>query len=616
MNELETSISKPAVIFGIIIGIAMNWLALYLNIILGLISIGISSFVVLLLTRTFFRRKATAENLTLVSIAYGATSAAEASISLLFIIWLYQNAASFGLGFSAPTWLLPSDLILADRIIFSLEWIAPLLTHYFLMFIPGITGLILGIYLAPRFIHKDKEYPFPGTIQAIKSVEVLVTNERSKVQLFIRFLFIGFLIALITLIFLPSLDVSNSDSGMIFGLYLGTIGVTMFAVGLIINQPKITIPIGISSVILYTIISPLVLDFPDFQNKVALGQYQTDFFSLYSYLLQNTFLSFLIGFILSAALLSPIVWSLIKKIIKKNNKKVTTTIQSEKHENNSVISTQPEPTIEIQKKRKLFLIGKRDVIISSIYFIALLLSTGFVIMLNILPGTDLLIILLLLFWILLLGSFIQGILTVSTVAKSSTAVVPPFIFDNIPIFLTGARGFLPYIATPKAEVGETIGVVSALKFGQKMKLSQKNVLIAYFAGYFVAALSTPFFALFLWSALGIGTAALPAPAFPIYISMIGPFAAGSIELFVNIAEVLIGAISALFFPGIGISLAIGMFFPPHMALCLSLGGITALLLERHRGKEWMKSRGVIAATALSVGATLTVPILILLNLLA
>ncbi|WP_455140450.1 OPT/YSL family transporter [Candidatus Hodarchaeum mangrovi] len=616
MNEIETSISKPAVIFGVIIGIAVNWLALYLNIILGLISIGISSFVVLLLTRTFFRRKATAENLALVSIAYGATSAAEASIGLLFIIWLYQNAASFGLGFSAPTWLLPSDLILTDRVIFSLEWIVPLLTHYFLMFIPGITGLILGIYLAPRFIHRDKEYPFPGTIQAIKSVEVLVTNERSKVQLFIRFLFIGFLIAVITLIFLPSLDVSNSNTGMIFGLYLGTIGVTMFAVGLIINQPKITIPIGISSVILYTLISPLVLDFPDFQNKVALGQYQPDFFGLYSYLLQNTFLSFLIGFILSAALLSPIVWNLIKKIIKKNNKKVGTTIQSEKYENNSMVSTQPEPTIEIQKKKNFFLIRKRDIIISSIYLLALLLSTGFVILLDILPGTDLLIILLLLFWILLLGSFIQGILTVSTVAKSSTAVVPPFIFDNIPIFLTGARGFLPYIATPKAEVGETIGVVSALKFGQKMKLSQKHVLIAYFAGYLVAALSTPFFALFLWSALGIGTAALPAPAFPIYISMIGPFAAGSIELFVNIAEVLIGAISALFFPGIGISLAIGMFFPPHMALCLSLGGITALLLERHRGKEWMKSRGAIAATALSVGATLTVPILILLNLLA
>ncbi len=616
MNEIETSISKPAVIFGVIIGIAVNWLALYLNIILGLISIGISSFVVLLLTRTFFRRKATAENLALVSIAYGATSAAEASIGLLFIIWLYQNAASFGLGFSAPTWLLPSDLILTDRVIFSLEWIVPLLTHYFLMFIPGITGLILGIYLAPRFIHRDKEYPFPGTIQAIKSVEVLVTNERSKVQLFIRFLFIGFLIAVITLIFLPSLDVSNSNTGMIFGLYLGTIGVTMFAVGLIINQPKITIPIGISSVILYTLISPLVLDFPDFQNKVALGQYQPDFFGLYSYLLQNTFLSFLIGFILSAALLSPIVWNLIKKIIKKNNKKVGTTIQSEKYENNSMVSTQPEPTIEIQKKKNFFLIRKRDIIISSIYLLALLLSTGFVILFDILPGTDLLIILLLLFWILLLGSFIQGILTVSTVAKSSTAVVPPFIFDNIPIFLTGARGFLPYIATPKAEVGETIGVVSALKFGQKMKLSQKHVLIAYFAGYLVAALSTPFFALFLWSALGIGTAALPAPAFPIYISMIGPFAAGSIELFVNIAEVLIGAISALFLPGIGISLAIGMFFPPHMALCLSLGGITALLLERHRGKEWIKSRGAIAATALSVGATLTVPILILLNLLA
>ncbi len=57
-----------------------------------------------------------------------------------------------------------------------------------------------------------------------------------------------------------------------------------------------------------------------------------------------------------------------------------------------------------------------------------------------------------------------------------------------------------------------------------------------------------------------------------------------------------------------------MFFPPHMAFCISLGGVTAILIEKRKGKEWMKDKGQIIATAVSVGATLTVPILIILNL--
>ncbi len=58
-----------------------------------------------------------------------------------------------------------------------------------------------------------------------------------------------------------------------------------------------------------------------------------------------------------------------------------------------------------------------------------------------------------------------------------------------------------------------------------------------------------------------------------------------------------------------------MFFPPHMAICISLGGVTAIMIEKRKGKEWMKDMGQIVATAISVGASLTVPVLILMNLI-
>ena len=108
---------------------------------------------------------------------------------------------------------------------------------------------------------------------------------------------------------------------------------------------------------------------------------------------------------------------------------------------------------------------------------------------------------------------------------------------------------------------------------------------------------------------------LVIPGFPIILAMIGPFAAGAIDVFLNIGEVLLGALLALIFPEIGVSLAIGMFFPPHMAIVLMFGGITAWFVQKRKGKEWMADQGRTIGTALSVGATFTVPVLILLNIL-
>ncbi|MFX0125301.1 MAG: OPT/YSL family transporter [Candidatus Hodarchaeota archaeon] len=624
--------SKSIIFIGVLIGLMMNWLTLYLNVVLGLMSVGISAFVVLLFTKILLREKASFQNLSLVSIAYGATSAAEASIGLLFLIWLYNNAFSFGFdNFNPPSWLLPSSSVLADRIVISSEWIVPLLVHYFLMLIPGISGLILGIYLAPKFINNEEEFPFPSTIQRVKTVEVLVTNQTSKIRIFKRFCVLGFSIALITL-FYPLIDFSNTNNGLLFGLMLGTIGVTMFSVGFLINNPKISVPAGISSFVLYTIVTPFIINIAEYKDQVTQGNFTSDFYGLYSYLLQYEYLSFLIGFIISASIISPFVFTQIKKLLKKLKKKK---VQSEVPTSSDTSSTINEDYGENKSPKKenegdnqsqltenvTFLhkfsgyIGKRDLIIFISYTTVLIASTFFIITFNILPSTNFVLILLLLVWIMVLGSFIQGYITVSTIAKASAAATIPFIFDNIPLFIIGARGLTPYIATPKAEVGETIGMVSTLKFGQKMKIGQKSTILAFLAGYIAAVLATPFFTLFLWKALGIGNVNFPAPAFPIYLALIGPFAAGAIDVFLNITELIFGGILALFFPTVGLSVAIGMFFPPHMAICIALGGITALIAEKKKGKEWMKDKGQIIATAISVGATLTVPILILLNLL-
>ncbi len=440
-TQQESNISKSVVLIGVLVGLGMNWLTLYLNIVIGLLSVGISAFVVLLFTKILLREKATAQNLTLVSIAYGATSAAEASVGLLFIIWLYNNASSFGFeNFEPPRWLLPSPSVLAERLVLTSEWILPLLVHYFLMLIPGITGLILGIYLAPKFINNEEEFPFPGVIQRVKTVEVLVTNQTSKISLFKRFCALGFIVALITL-FYPVIDLSSVNSGFLLGIMLGTVGVTMFSVGFIINNPKISIPAGISSIVLYTFISPFLINISDFQDQVTQGMYSNDFFGLYSYLIQDRYLSFLIGFIVSVAIVSPIVFNRLKAIFNKIRKDNQTLELNDSSEELSSAETKNIVEYDLHAiskasllSRLMNLIGKQELGIFSLYVLVLLVSTIFVVSLNVLPGTHVGIVFLLLIWIMFIGALVQGYITTSMIAKASAGSNIPFIFDNLPLF--------------------------------------------------------------------------------------------------------------------------------------------------------------------------------------
>ena len=64
-----------------------------------------------------------------------------------------------------------------------------------------------------------------------------------------------------------------------------------------------------------------------------------------------------------------------------------------------------------------------------------------------------------------------------------------------------------------------------------------------------------------------------------------------------------------------IGLAIGIFFPPHMALALTLGGLTRLLYDKKAGKEASKDKTSTIAPGLAVGGSFVIPILIIRTLI-
>jgi len=121
--------------------------------------------------------------------------------------------------------------------------------------------------------------------------------------------------------------------------------------------------------------------------------------------------------------------------------------------------------------------------------------------------------------------------------------------------------------------------------------------------------------LLLWYTFGIGTERLPAPAFPVQGAIIAAFSSRSISSFLSIEVLLIfigvGIILAFFGSELAIGLAIGIFFPPHMALALTLGGLARIIYDKKAGKEVGKDRSTTIAPALAVGGSFVIPILIL-----
>ncbi len=627
-NEVQADQSidlKWVLLIAVPFGLFFNFINLYLSISMGFISIGLGGVFALLLGKFILSKKGIDKrsNLTLIAIAFGASLSAEASRTLLFLIWLSLNADGIAdFGFDRPSWLLPGEDIINNTIVFSETWIQPILVHWFLMLVPGVMGILLGLFLKNKFINDDEEYPFPDQIIQTEVINVL-TEQSEKLPLFIKSAFIGFVFSAVTLILgLSYIDISQPQNGWILGLSLGIIGVALFSVGFIIDRPKMTFSAGIASICIYgPVLGPFLLD------KYPKG---TEFYSFFVSGLEDVYLSFTIGFLLGALILSGIFFFVLKKIFPKlmngnskskndsqngkTNENPTDSSIEDKEESNTLIKSHSNHPVDRKVKRTIFTIRNLNFVL--LYGVLFLLCVGFVYQFKIL-GDNLLITFLVIFWIMGIGSAVTFYLSISSSAKSSASISPPFIFDLLPIYLVGIRNsYTPFIATPVPEIREGRTLVQSYKLAQLTKTSNRYVLKTFFVGYIAAALTTPFFALILWSTIGIGTPEFPAPTFPFEAALVSVFASGDIGAVINLGELVIGGLFGMISgANLGLGFVLAFFFPPHMAIPITLGGILRVLANRRYGIEVVKDKGVTVLTGVSVGASAVLIPLVILSLL-
>ena len=91
---------------------------------------------------------------------------------------------------------------------------------------------------------------------------------------------------------------------------------------------------------------------------------------------------------------------------------------------------------------------------------------------------------------------------------------------------------------------------------------------------------------------------------------------GDIGAVINLWELLIGGLFGMFSgANIGLGFVLAFFFPPHMAIPITLGGILRILANRRYGVEIVKDKGVTILTGVSVGASAVLIPLVILSLL-
>ncbi len=602
------------------VGLIFNWISFYLSIVLGFLSIGVGSLVILLIAKMLFRRREiTDSELALITIAYRGTTAAEASVGLLFIIWLTFNAKKFfKIDFNPPSWLLPPNEILTSRIILSTTWILPLLVHWFLMLIPGLMGISFGWAIHKKFVENEKDYPFPGIIQTKILISVVASKESKKRQIFVKYAILSFFISFISTIFLPYLDFSTNRQ--VIGIMFGIVGVTMFSVGFIVKDPKITIFPFFASLLFYTLVPIYVLP-PDFSTAPG-------FINVFNAILAKLYLPFLIGLLIGALFLGSLLRGILKRKSSPKNEIIqTTATPSEKLPDGS----NPELRAITENKRLFNRIQIQKIVSNNVkllnhliyrHFIVILifavlygLSLIFTLYLRLLP-VPFYVTAIVLFWILIVGNIVNGYIVTQSVAKSSSSAEIPFIFSQIPIYLADGRGFIPYLVIPSAETRETTSMVTSLKLASIFRLSSKDTLVSYLAGYLAAILTTPLFALLLWHSFGIGSERLPAPAFPLLASIVGAFAVGNPLLVFDPVQMIIGLIIGIILgSNIGLGAVLGLLFPFPMIIPFSAGGLTRYLTEKRYDPKIVEDRGNFIFTAISVGASLAIFPLIIFALL-
>jgi len=138
-QDKANGLSVRAVILGCMLSALFTLVNSYLQVNFG-IGLGFG-VVTILLAYVLFHKVLGGSNKREIALAWvlGGTSLS-AALSMGFLIYLQEVVPNNGV----PAWLVPQGQVIQNKVIFSGEWISPILVMFFLMATSGLLGMILG----------------------------------------------------------------------------------------------------------------------------------------------------------------------------------------------------------------------------------------------------------------------------------------------------------------------------------------------------------------------------------------------------------------------------------------------------------------------------------------
>ncbi len=485
-----------------------------------------------------------------------------------------------------PTWLAPSLKVLVKGNMFSPEWIVPIFVNIFLIIIPSLLGLIVGLAVAD-IVLKNKRMVFP--FQQITGMTIKTCVDKGKNVKFLFMwmcagVFLTLLQYLLAILGLETISIDwtpNLPEGYAFGFManLAIIGVSY------IIHPSLSLTLLIAGLITYFILAPIA---------VKIGLFTPAKTGMEFYM--NMLFQFSLSPALGIFLLSGIVVLLIKKVRAKG--------KGDK-------KSDEIPSLSITDYIKAFINkSKEDKRLGIAYVSLTLMLIVFIMFMGVFnPIPNVTAIVLSLFLIVPIG-IIDSFIIVKMAGEAGISMGGQrIVFYQVPIAALGGKGYTPYIAYPAISPWDTSAILGYFKIGEITETSRKSILKAYFFSYIPGIITSILFILVAWYYVGFPSEMFPAVGLIQSYAVLKIFAERTVQGVLDprtfIIGGIVGGVLGALTPISPMGIALALLLPPSYILPFGLGGIIRIYTDKKYGKKWFEERGQLMATGFIAGAIVT-----------
>jgi len=484
------------------------------------------------------------------------------------------------------TWLAPSLKVLVKGSMFSPEWMAPILVNIFLIIIPSLLGLIVGLAVADVVL-ENKRMIFPFQQITGMTIKTCLGKEKSVKFLFMWMcvgVFLTFLQYLLAILGLETISIdwtANLPEGYAFRFMvnLAIIGVSY------IIHPSLSLTLLVAGLVTYFILAPIA---------VKIGLFTPAKTGMEFYM--NMLFQFSLSPALGIFLLSGIVILLVKKMkFKGKNGKNSNEI----------------PSLSITDYIKAFIIKlKNDKRLGITYMSLILILIAFTMFMGIFnPISNVTAIILSFFLIAPIGMIDSFIIVKMSGEAGITMGGQRIIFYQVPVAALGGKGYTPYIAYPSTSPWGTSAILGYFKIGEITETSRKSILKAYFFSYIPGIITSVLFILVAWYYIGFPSEMFPAVGLIQSYAVLKIFAERTVQGVLDPRTFIMGGIVdgvlGDLTPVSPMGIALALLLPLSYILPFGLGGIIRIYTDKKYGKKWFEERGQLIATGFIAGAIIT-----------